>query len=176
MNEEVKNTQTEESTISNQDTKPNTEPVKKYTDEEVDEILNKKYARWQKKVDEQLEEERQKASMNAKELAQYEAQKKDKELEDAKNELNKYKMTSVANSKLSEKGLLSNEEILSFVVKEDELSTVKAVETFSQLVEKTVNEQLKERAKQSTPATSQTNVNTNDVSIRDFAQQNRLIK
>jgi len=166
---EVENTQAET-------TKTEVTKEKKYTDEDVNKIIDSKFAKWQKDMDSKLEDERHKASLNAKELAEYESQKKDKELEEARAELNKFKMTNVATSKLSEKGLLASDEILSFVVKSDELSTVKAVESFSNLVEKTVNEQLKERAKQSTPTTSQGISNNDGFSIREFAEQNRIIK
>ena len=47
-------------------------PEKKYSDDDVDKILNKKFAEWEKKKQKEVDEAKKLADMNAKEKAEYE--------------------------------------------------------------------------------------------------------
>ena len=52
-----------------------------YTDAEVDEIINKRFAKWQKEQDRKVEEAKRLEQMNAEEKAKYELGELQKELE-----------------------------------------------------------------------------------------------
>ena len=63
------------------------EPQKRtYTDAEVDEIINKRFAKWQKEQDRKVEEAKRLEQMNAEEKAKYERDALQKELDALKAE------------------------------------------------------------------------------------------
>ena len=59
---------------------------KKYTDKDVDEIINKRFAKWQKEQDRKVEEAKRLEAMNAEEKAKYERDELQKELDALKAE------------------------------------------------------------------------------------------
>lgn len=60
--------------------------TRKYTDAEVDEIINKKFAKWQKEQEQKVEEAKRLEKMNAEEKARYERDELQKELDQLKAE------------------------------------------------------------------------------------------
>ena len=74
---------TEQSTESKQDVKAD---EKKYSDKEVNDLIDKKFAEWQKKKDKEIGEAQKLATMNATQKAEYERDQLQKELDKLKRE------------------------------------------------------------------------------------------
>lgn len=107
MNEE---TQTVE--VVEEETKVPAEPVetqpqdeKKYTDADVDEIINKKFAKWKSDQEAKESEAKKLAKMNAEDKQKYEFEKRAQELADREAEITKRELTAEAKTILSERGL-----------------------------------------------------------------------
>lgn len=103
-----------------------------------------------------IEEERRREKLSDAEKKELEEADKNKELENLKSELNRMRMTTTATNLLSSKGLYPSDDIeaddvLSFVVREDEDKTKSAVLTFEKMVNGLVNQKLKEKARTGAP-------------------------
>lgn len=138
------------------DGKPKAEA--KYTDADVDEILNKKFAEWQKKQQKAVDEAEKLATMNATQRAEYERDQLKKELEARDNELNEYKrqatlaeMSKTARKMLADEGINVTDELLSVLVTTDAEQTKTAVDGFAKLFKDSVENTVKERLKGTTP-------------------------
>ena len=141
MTEEVKETEvTEENTeveANNEEGTEHTEPEKKYSDEDVNNIIDKKFAKWQKEKDEALkakedaiEEAKKLEKMNAEEKQEHERKKLEEELAEYKRKDQFYQLSKEASKMLSEHNIHADDELLSFVVKDDAEATQAAVNTF----------------------------------------------
>lgn len=69
---------------------------KRYTDEDVDDIINRKFAEWQKKQQKAVNEAKKLAEMNAQQKAEYERDQLQKELDDYKRKDSLAEMTKTA--------------------------------------------------------------------------------
>lgn len=78
---------------------------KKYTDAEVDEIISKKYAKWQAKQEKEQNEAKKLAKMNADEKKDYQLKKREQELADREQAIARKELTAEAKSMLSERDL-----------------------------------------------------------------------
>ena len=78
---------------------------KKYSDSDVDAIVKKKYAKWQKDQDAKVDEAKKLAKMNADEKAKYEREQRDKELAEREAAITKRELTATAKETLADKGL-----------------------------------------------------------------------
>ena len=154
MTEEVKETEvTEENTeveANNEEGTEHTEPEKKYSDEDVNNIIDKKFAKWQKEKDEALkakedaiEEAKKLEKMNAEEKQEHERQKLEKELEEYKRKDQFYQLSKEASKMLSEHNIHADDELLEVLVKDDAEGTSKAVNGFVDLLNAKVEEGVK---------------------------------
>ena len=155
MNEEVKETEVtkEENTeveANNEEGTEHTEPEKKYSDEDVNNIIDKKFAKWQKEKDEALkakedaiEEAKKLEKMNAEEKQEHERQKLEKELEEYKRKDQFYQLSKEASKMLSEHNIHADDELLEVLVKDDAEGTSKAVNGFVDLLNAKVEEGVK---------------------------------
>lgn len=107
MNEETQTVETvevqevpAEPTIENQ---PQDE--KKYTDAEVDEIINKKFAKWKSEQEAKENEAKKLAKMNADEKQKYQLDQREQELANREHVLARKELTAEAKAMLSERGL-----------------------------------------------------------------------
>lgn len=78
---------------------------KKYSDNDVDAMMDKKWKNWKKKADEEVEEAKKLAKMNAEEKAKYEREQRDKELAEREAAITKRELTATAKETLADKGL-----------------------------------------------------------------------
>ncbi len=147
--------------------------------------MKRRIAAEQKKFNKQIEEmkaeyelEKEKAKMTKEEKKSFELKQKEKELEEYRNKVKKLTLTSKATSVLAEKGIKANEEILSYVIRDDEDSTLEAIENFKELIDGLVNERVKESARQSAPTDSRVNLNTDNETVNkaEWARKHRIIK
>lgn len=123
----------------------------KYTDKDVDEIINKKFASWQAKQDKaiaeavaKVEEANRLAQMNDKEKADHERKQMEDELAMLKAEKAHNGMMAQARQMLKADGLTIPDEIISVLVTDTAEQTSDAVKAFSGLFQKAVQDGVKE--------------------------------
>ncbi len=120
-------------------------------DEDVDKLIKRKFAEWEKKKQKEEDEAKKLAKMNAQEKADY----KNRQLEDRIAELEREKtlssMKDEARKMLSEKNINISDELLAFMVASDAEKTKTAVDSFAELFNAAVNEAIKSKARQSVP-------------------------
>lgn len=125
---------------NNPDNTPNPEPTpedskpkadeKKYTDKDVDEIINKKFAKWQAEQDAKIEEAKKLSKMN-------EAEKQAHELKKAQEQLAEYQRKEAFNETfkevskmLSDESIILSDEVVALFVKDEVEETQTAVNNF----------------------------------------------
>lgn len=153
------------------------EDEKKYSDKDVNKIINRKFAEWEKKKQKEDDEAKKLAKMNAQEKADY----KNKQLEDKIAELENEKalsnMRDEARKMLSEKNINISDELLAFMVSKDAGETKKAVDSFVELFNAAVNEAVKGKARQETPKDGGGfSASKVSLGIGDMAREARIIK
>lgn len=126
--------------------------------DEVEEIVKARVAREKKAQEKAVAEAEKLAKMNAEEKQQYEADKRleeferlQRENEQLRREQSFYSMSKEAGAMLSEHGIAASEGILTMVVRDTADDTKTAVEAFVDVVNKTVDVQVKEKLKGDTP-------------------------
>lgn len=151
------------------DTKPetaaNAKPELKYSDEDVDKLINKKFAEWESKKQKELEAEKAKADeaaklaeMGAKEKAEHFLKKEQEAHAATQKELDEYKrkdtlseMSKEARKMLAAESINISDELLSLIVTTDAEQTQTAVKSFAKLFNEAVENAAKEAAKGVTP-------------------------
>ena len=120
----------------------------KYTDEDVNRLLNKKFAEWQKKKDAEISE--------AQKLAE---------------------MSKTARKMLSDSGVSVSEELLSVLVTADAEQTKKAVNSFADLFKTAVKNAVSETLKSPAPTTGTSGGVTKEqiMAIKDRAARQKAI-
>lgn len=78
---------------------------KKYTDADVDEIINKKFAKWKSEQEAKENEAKKLAKMNADEKQKYQLDQREQELANREQVLARKELTAEAKTMLSERGL-----------------------------------------------------------------------
>lgn len=134
------------------------EPQAKYTDADVDAIINKKFASWQEKQDKaiaeavaKVEEANRLAQMNDKEKADHERKQMEDELASLKAEKAHHTMMSQARQMLKADGLTMPDEIVSVLVTDTAEGTSEAVKAFSGMFQKAVENAVREKLAGSEP-------------------------
>lgn len=158
----------------------NEQDEKTFTQSELEEIIKQRLARAEKDKQEAIKEAEKLAKMNAEQKREYELEKTQRENEELKAKLNRFELGKEATSMLSEHGIVANDEILDFVVREDAEQTKTAVEAFSKLVKDLTEQLVREKLKGNSPTkqTTQTATMSKEeiMSIRDTEKRQRLIK
>lgn len=114
------------------------EGEKKYTDAEVDAILDKKFAKWQKEQEAKIEEAKKLEKMSADEKNQHELEKLKKENADLRNAQTLSDMRTTASKLLKEKDIDATTDILDFVATTDADETKANIDKFVGIVDKMV--------------------------------------
>lgn len=136
----------------------NQESEKKYTDADVDAIIDKKFAKWKNDQDKaiadavaKVEEANRLAQMNDKEKADHERKAMETELAALKAEKAHAAMMTEARAMFKADGLSIPDEIIGVLVSDSADDTSKAVKAFSGLFQKAVDEAVKEKLAGSDP-------------------------
>lgn len=124
---------------------------KRYTIKEVDELIKRKKAEWEKTRKKEDDEAKKFAKMNAQEKAEYKQQQLEKRIQELEDEKTLAGMRDEARKQLSEKGINISDNLLEFMVSKDAEKTKKAVDSFADLFNAAVNEAVKDKARQTTP-------------------------
>lgn len=119
----------------------------KYSDDDLDEIINKKFAKWEANKQKAVDEAKKLAEMDAQQRAEYERDQLKKELEELKKKDSLAEMTKVARKMLTDDGISISDELLSVMVTTDAEETKTAITgfktAFKEAVENTVKERLR---------------------------------
>ncbi|MCQ8264259.1 DUF4355 domain-containing protein, partial [Streptococcus suis] len=78
---------------------------KKYTDADVDAIIDKKFAKWKAEQEKAESEAKKLAKMNAEDKQKYQLDKREQDLADREAEITRRELTAEAKTILSERGL-----------------------------------------------------------------------
>lgn len=125
----------------------------KYTDDDLDRILNRKFAEWQKKKDKEVDEARRLASMSEEEKTKQKQADMERQLNELLSEKNRSEMMATARSILSERNIHADDALISLIVSEDAESTKKSIDTFANMFQKAVNKAVKDALKGEPPKT-----------------------
>ena len=136
-------------TGSAKDTKTTDE--KKYSDKDLDEILGRRFARWQKEQQKAVDEAQKLATMNATQKAEYERDQLKKELDEYKRKDSLAEMSKTARKMLTDDGISVSDELLAMLVTTDAEKTKTAVDGFKTAFKDAVEAAVKERLKGEPP-------------------------
>lgn len=132
---------------------PDSKDTKKYSDADVDEIINKKFAKWQKEQEKKISEAEKLAGMNAQEKAEHERDTLQKELDGLKRANSIAEMEKTARTMLHDDGVNVPDEVVSSLIAEDADNTKAKVEAFSKAFKEAVQTAVKDALKGKAPAT-----------------------
>ena len=131
---------------------PEPQDEKKYTDAEVDEIIDKKYAKWKSEQEAKESEAKKLAKMNADEKKDYQLKQREQELADREAEITRKELTAEARSMLSERDLPV--ELVDVVNLTDADSVTESVNAIQKSWEAAVQKGVSDRLKGSAPIKS----------------------
>lgn len=161
-----------------------TEPEKKYTDADVDAIIDKKFAKWKTDQEKaianavaQVEEANRLAQMNDKEKADHEREVMAQELAQLKAEKAHSTMMATARKMLEGDGVKIPDDILTLLVADDAEATGNAVKAFSAMFQNAVNEAVKGQLAAGEPKKGNVSATTKEeiLSIKDPTERRKAI-
>lgn len=158
----------------------NKESEKKYTEADMDKIIDKKFAEWNKKRE---SEEKQKAeaarlaSMNEEQKQEAKIKELTDRLNDLEREKNLTEMTKTARALLAEEGVNVSDDLLTRLVTDDADSTKSAIDEFIKMYRTDVDKAVKERLKGTTPKTGTSSGITKDqiMKVENTEERQKLI-
>lgn len=136
------NVSTEESTEKKEAAKE-----AKYTDDDVNRMINEKFAKWQKEKEKSDKEAKKLAEMNAQERAEHERDKVQSELDALKEKVAISEMKSEARKMSAEKNVDIPESILDVLVSSDAEKTKRAVDGYINGFQTALSSAIKEALK-----------------------------
>ena len=132
---------------------PKTDPKdeKRYSDKDLDAIIQKKFAKWKSDEEKRVKEAEKLAGMSAAEKAEHEMQEALKRAEAAEAKLAHLDLVKEARTVLAEKKVSVSDELLEVLVGKDAETTKANIDSFAGLFQKAVDEAVKEKLKGKTP-------------------------
>lgn len=156
------------------------EGEKKYTDEDVNRIIDKKFAIWEKNQQKKVDEAKKLAEMNAQERAEHERDELQKRLDEYEKRDTLAKMTRTARDMLKAEDIDVDDDLIEMLVTSDAEETKKAVTRFAKVFNKAVEEKVKKSiggpVPKKTGATSTKLTKEDILKVTDRAERQRLIK
>lgn len=170
--------QDEPQTGSQQGTETEKEDGKKYSDEDLNRIINKKFAEWASKKDKEMDEATKLANMNAQERAEHERDELKKQLDDLRRRDTLAQMAAEARSMLQKEAVAVPDSVIDMLVCTDADKTKKAVSgfaaAFKAAVQGAVVEQLGGKPPKTGGAKSLTKADI--MKVQDRTERQRLIR
>lgn len=123
------------------------EEVGKYTDEDLDRIVNQKFAKWQAQQEEKINEAKKLAEMDAQEKAEHERDKLQAELEELRQAQTLNEMSGTAREMLKERDIPAEDAILKLLVSANAEETKQNVEAFSDVFKAAVDKAVLDKIK-----------------------------
>ena len=156
------------------------ESEKKYTDDDVNKILDKKFAEWQQKKQKEVDEAAKLAKMDATQRAEHERDELKKELDALKKKDSLAEMTKTARKMLADNNINIPDELLSMMVNTNAEETKAAVDGFAKVFKEAVEAAVKERLKGEPPKKGSTNGTTamtkeQILAVKDHEERQKLM-
>lgn len=171
QNRQIDSQQKQNSNASNDD--------KKYSDADLDKIINQKFADWQTKKDAEIDEAKKLAAMNEAQKEKYEKEKLEKQLADLMKQNTLSEMTKTARGILSESDITVSDDLLAVLVSTDAEKTNAAVTSFADMFKKAVEKSVKEALKGNPPKAgagkSSTMTKEQIMSIKDPVERQKMM-
>lgn len=155
-------------------------PDLKYSDADIDKIVNEKFAKWQEKKDREISEAKKLAEMDAQQKAEFERDTLQKELEELREAKSRSEMLDTARTMLADKKLTVDTKILELLVVKDAEKTKENIEayatSFKTAVDAAVLERIKNPNGNKKGTTSSPVTKDSIVAVTDVAQMKAKIK
>lgn len=150
---------------------------KLYTDDDVDKLINRKFAEWQAKKDQEINEAQKLAEMNEQQKSDYKLQKLQKELDEYKNRETLSEMAKTARAILSEQNINIPDELVSVLVTTDADTTSANVKAFAKAFQTAVSQAVEQKITHKEPKTGKLKTITKDdiMAIKDTAARQKAI-
>ncbi len=150
---------------------------KLYTDEDVDKLINRKFAEWQAKKDQEINEAQKLAEMNEQQKAEYKLQKLQEELDAYKSREALSEMAKTARAILSEQNINIPDELVSVLVTTDADTTSANVKAFAKAFTSAVSQAVEQKITHKEPKTGKSKTITKDdiMAIKDTAARQKAI-
>lgn len=132
-------------------TEPKNEPEKKYTDEDVNRIIDRKFAEWEKKQSKAKSEAEKLAGMNADQKEKYENEQLKKQVEELLRKDALGKMATVARGMLGEKNISVSDDLIEMLISDDAEKTKSSVDSFINAFQSAVEKAVKDALKGNPP-------------------------
>lgn len=132
------------------------EPEKKYTDEDVNKIIDKKFVKWKLEQEKAQKEAEKLANMTDKEKEDHELKKLQEKLKEYEEKEEFQKMAKQVGKMLTEKKVTISENLINLLVKEDAESTKEVVDEFIEEFNNSVDEAVKKALAGKTPGVTVT--------------------
>jgi hypothetical protein len=171
-------TENTQSTEEQDNQEKNKASEKKYSDEDLNAILDKRFARWKADQEKEKAEAKRLAEMNAQERAEAERDKVQKELDELKAKNAIAEMTNEARKMCAEHDINVGDDLLSVLVNKDADKTKKAVDAFVKMFESEVEKAVKEKLKGNGPKRGGSNkgvTRESILNITDPMERQRMI-
>ena len=154
---------------------------KKYTDEEVDALIERKFAEWQKKQEKQqakLDEAERLKNMSDQERKDHEMEELRKQVSALQKKETMAKMSTTARTMLSAKGITVDDNLVGMLISEDADATKSAVDTFITAFQDAVSKAVKDALKGEAPRKGGSSGLTKEqiMKVKDRAERQRLIQ
>ena len=151
---------------------------KKYSDEDVNRIVDAKFAKWQKDQEAKISEAEKLAKMDAQQKAEHERDELQKRLDALESEKTLTELSREARRMLKEHDIDASDELLSVLVTADAEKTKAAVESFGKLFKAAIESAVKDALKGSTPKKPEdgdTLTKEQIMAVKNKAERQRLI-
>lgn len=151
----------------------------KYTDDDVNKLIDQKFAEWQKKQQKAIDEAKKLERMNAQQKAEYERDQLQKQIEEYQKKDTLSGMTKTARKMLSDEQISIPDELLDKLVTTDAEETKTAVDAFIKLFKESVQSAVKDALRGNAPkggAGSNTAVTKDQIlAIKDRTERQHMI-
>ena len=157
----------------------NNEPEKRYTDADVNAIIDKKFAEWQRKQQKAVDEATKLANMTAQEKAEHERDAWEQKYNDLLAENTRSTLTIQATQMLTDDGIVVPTEIVSVLVAEDAEKTKARVTAFAKAFKTAVQNAVKEANKKPSPKTGGASgglTKADILKVEDLNERQKLIR
>lgn len=153
---------------------------KKYTDADVEDLINKKFAEWEKRQKKTEDEAARLAGMNAQQRAEHERDELEKKYNDLLKQNTIATLTVQARKMLSDGGVNGiPDELVAVLVTEDADTTKANVDAFTKLFKQAVQEAVKHANRKPSPktgATGGTLTKADILKVEDINERQKLIR
>lgn len=173
QDEEQKNTEQKETAP-----KEEKQPELKYSDKDLDAIIDKKFKAWKEKEAKAVKEAERLAKMTAEEKAEEEKQAAIRRAEEAEAKLERLGLMKTARDILAESKINLNDELLETLVAQDAETTKNNISNFTKLFNQAVEDAVKSRIAGTPPKTGGKAKMTKAeiMAIKDTAERHQKIR